>query len=60
MINPYVVGEHIYLRYPTEEDASGRWYEWFSDEETTKYLVDRYWPNSIESQLVFLKSLIGK
>lgn len=57
MINPYIAGEHVYLRHPTEEDVSGRWYEWFSDEETTKYLVDRYWPNSIEAQLELFKSL---
>jgi len=57
MINPYIVGKHVYLRHPTEEDALGKWYEWFSDEETTKYLSDRYWPNCIEKQLDFYKSL---
>lgn len=56
MYNPYMVGKHVYLRHPTEEDALGRWHEWFSDEETTKYLVDRFWPNSKEAQLDFLES----
>lgn len=57
MNNPYMIGKHVYLRYPTEEDALGKWYEWFSDEQTTKYLVDRFWPNSKDAQLEFLKSL---
>jgi RimJ/RimL family protein N-acetyltransferase len=57
MNNPYMIGKHVYLRHPTEEDALGRWHEWFSDEETCKYLGDRFWPNSKEAQLDFLKSL---
>ena len=58
MINPYIIGKHVYLRHPTEEDANGKWYEWFSDEETTKYLEARYWPNCIENQLEFYNALI--
>ena len=60
MYNPYMVGKLVYLRHPTEEDALGRWHEWFSDEETTKYLTgigERSWPNTKEAQLDFLKSL---
>ena len=57
MKNPYVIGQHVYLRHPTEEDVLGKWYDWFCDEETTKYLVDRYWPNCIENQLEFYKLL---
>ena len=57
MYNPYMIGKNVYLRHPTEEDALGRWHEWFSDEETCKYLGDRFWPNSKEAQLDFWKSL---
>ena len=57
MINPYLVGKHVYLRHPTEEDALGKWHEWYSDEETTKYLVDQWWPNSIENQMNLYRSL---
>ena len=64
MYNPYMIGKLVYLRHPTEEDALGRWHEWFSDEETTKYLagggVDRVWPNTKERQLDFLNSLDDK
>ena len=59
MYNPYIIGKLVYLRHPTEEDALGNWHEWFSDEETTKYLSDRYWPNCIENQLEFYRSLLN-
>ena len=57
MINPYLIGKSVYLRHPTEEDALGKWHEWFSDEETTKYASDQYWPNSVENQLNHYKTL---
>jgi len=57
MYNPYILGKQIYLRHPTEEDVQGRWHEWFSDEETTKFLELRFWPNSKESQRDFYNSL---
>lgn len=50
MINPYAVGKNIYLRAPCASDVDGEWYQWFSDPEVTQYLVDRFWPNSVESQ----------
>jgi RimJ/RimL family protein N-acetyltransferase len=56
--NPYMVSKQIYLRHPTEEDVQGSWHEWFSDEEITKFMGDRSWPNSKEAQLEFYKSLI--
>jgi len=59
MYNPYKIGKRIYLRHPTEEDVEGKWHEWFSDEEITKYIIDRFWPNSKEAQLEFFKSLIN-
>lgn len=57
MNNPYAAGSQVYLRAPTLEDAEGNWHEWFSDAEITKYLVDRYLPNSKEAQIDFFKSL---
>lgn len=57
MINPYSIGKKIYLRAPTEEDVNGSWYQWLSDPEVTKYLADRYLPNTKENQLIFLNSL---
>ncbi len=57
MINPYAVGKHVYLRSPTEEDVYGNWYQWLSDEETTKMLDTRFWPNTKQAQIEFFNSL---
>ena len=56
MYNPYAVGKRVYLRHPTEEDVQGRWHEWLSDEETTRWLAARYWPNSREAQREFYEA----
>ena len=57
MKNPYAVGKFVYLRLPEKEDVSGRWHEWFSDYKITKYLADRWWPNSIETQESFFNEI---
>ena len=57
MYNSYITGKYVYLRHPTEQDAEGKWHEWFSDEETTKYIADQYWPNSLERQLGFYRNI---
>jgi RimJ/RimL family protein N-acetyltransferase len=57
MHNPYMTGKLVYLRAPTEEDALGKWYEWFSDPDVTRYLGDRNFPNSKEMQLDFFRGL---
>ena len=55
MYNPYAIGEIIYLRHPTTEDVDGNWHEWLSDEELTRWLNDRNFPNCKESQMEFYK-----
>jgi len=52
---PYVIGETIYLRSPMEIDAESSWINWLNDEETTKWLVDQYWPKSSSEQKNFVK-----
>ena len=59
MKNPYVVGKLCYLRTPEEDDANSHWYEWFSDPLVTKFLIERFWPNSKSEQLNFIRNLIG-
>ena len=56
MINPYMIGTNVYLRHPSRADAEGPWHEWLSDEETSRWLAQRYWPNSVEGQLEFYES----
>lgn len=56
MYNPYVSGSHVYLRHPTLQDVGGPWHEWLSDEDTTRWLNLRHWPNSIEKQRAFYEA----
>jgi len=42
---------------PEISDVESEWYTWFSNPEITKYLTDRYWPNSKQRQLEFCESL---
>jgi len=58
MINPYEKGKTIYLRTPSKDDISKSWYQWFSDSETTEFLADRWWPNSVEAQESFYEHMI--
>lgn len=58
MINPYEKGKTIYLRIPSKDDISKSWYQWFSDSETTEFLADRWWPNSVEAQESFYEHMI--
>lgn len=57
MNNPYAIGKKTYLRAPTARDVEGRWHEWFSDPETTQYLMDRHWPNTVDRQRDFFETL---
>jgi RimJ/RimL family protein N-acetyltransferase len=59
MKNPYIIGSLCYLRVPEEVDCETNWNEWFSDPITSKFLVDRFWPNSKADQLNFVRSLVG-
>ena len=57
MKNSYASGQICYLRIPEESDVNSNWYQWFSDSQVTKYLVDRFWPNSQAEQLDFVQKL---
>lgn len=59
MYNSYVSGDLVYLRHPTLQDVEGSWHEWLSDEEITRWLGERYWPNSIEKQKMFYESCMN-
>lgn len=56
MKNNYAAGKYCYLRTPELNDAESQWYQWFSNPDVTKYLVDQFWPNSVELQKKFIKS----
>ncbi len=55
--NAYAIGERVFLRALTEEDAEGPWHTWFSDENVMRYVG--YWrPNSIAKQKAFFRSRV--
>ena len=56
MKNNYSSGKECYLRTPELNDADSEWYQWFSNPDVTKFLVDQFWPNSVELQKSFIKS----
>ncbi len=57
MRNPYAIGKTVYFRAPTADDVEGNWHQWFSDPEITRYLADRWWPNTVEDQTRFFESI---
>ena len=58
MKNSFATGNQIYLRPASLSDAKGNWYKWLNDRETTKYLVNQFWPNTKELQIQFIKNSI--
>lgn len=55
----FMRGEKIVLKVLTETDVrESGWYGWFNDEETTEFMQQRYFPNSLDKQLEFYKSSI--
>ena len=60
MKNSFAMGNKIYLRPASLSDAKGNWYKWLNDRETTKYLTERFWPNTKELQIQFVKSSVSE
>ena len=58
MKNSFATGNRIYLKPASLSDAKGNWYKWLNDRETTKYLVNQFWPNTKELQIQFIKNSI--
>ena len=56
MKNSFATGNKIYLRPASLSDAKGNWYKWMNDRETTKYLAERFWPNTKKLQVQFVKN----
>jgi RimJ/RimL family protein N-acetyltransferase len=55
----FMRGENIVLKVLTETDVrESGWYGWFNDKETTAFMQQRYFPNSLDKQLEFYKSSI--
>lgn len=50
----FIKGENIILKVLSEDDVQNSgWYGWFNDVETTKWMQQRYFPNTRENQLEY-------
>ena len=55
----FIEGEVIDLCVPNGEDwVLDQWYRWFNNQETTKYLEQGVFPNSLENQKRYYESLL--
>jgi ribosomal-protein-alanine N-acetyltransferase len=53
----FMRGEKIILKVLTEKDVQeSGWYGWFNDAETTEFMQQRYFPNTLDKQLEFYRS----
>ncbi len=55
--NVFLGGRTLVLTALTEEDVrSSGWFGWFNDAETTRFMQQRFFPNTVEKQLEFYRS----
>lgn len=53
----YAVGQNVYFRYLTKEDALGNWHHWFNSPVVTQNLDRQRWVNSPEDQVAYYENL---
>lgn len=58
MHNPFLVGEHIYLRAIESADLNDAYREWFNDEEICRYNSHHRFPNYDENMHSYFESTI--
>ena len=57
----FLTGKNIVLKCLTRDDViNSNWYGWFNDEQLSKTLQKHYFPNTLESQLLFWENNIAK
>ena len=56
---PFLVSNRIYLREVRPNDVNENYYRWMNDFEVTQYLASRFYPNSMESLLEYVKGFQG-
>ncbi len=56
----FMRGTTIVLKALSEDDVvKSGWYGWFNDEETTEFMQQRFFPNTLHNQLEFYRSTIA-
>lgn len=58
MVDAFLMGEKIYLRSITLEDA-GKWYLWFNDPEVITYMEKGYAPNTHNKQIEYFNHILN-
>ena len=58
MHNPFLIGEHIYLRAIESSDLNASYREWFNDEEICRYNSHHRFPNYDENMHDYYESVI--
>jgi ribosomal-protein-alanine N-acetyltransferase len=58
MKNPFLIGEHIYLRAIEASDLNADYREWFNDEEVCHYNSHHRFPNYDENMHEYYKSTV--
>jgi len=55
----FLSGQYVYLRPPDiERDVkNGKWFSWFNDKKVTRYLSQGLFPNTVDKQVDFVRSL---
>lgn len=57
--NHFIEGERIYLREVRLSDVNENYYKWLNDDEITRYMEIRFFPQSIELIKEYVSSLSG-
>jgi [ribosomal protein S5]-alanine N-acetyltransferase len=56
---PFLEGKRIYLREVRLTDVNENYYRWMNDQEVTRYLESRFYPNSKEKLTEYVHSKLG-
>lgn len=51
--HPFLVGKQVYLRGLQRSDIDGPWFDWFHDQDNTRFMFNGSRPNSRESMEAF-------
>ena len=57
--HPYLLGTKIYLRGLERADITGNWFQWFNDQEVTRYMTNGAFPNSVEGITRFYEHVVN-
>jgi ribosomal-protein-alanine N-acetyltransferase len=56
---PFLAGNRIYLREVRLTDVNENYYRWMNDQEVTRFLESRFYPNSIEKLAEYVTEKLG-